>query len=74
MLYFLFPWPQATDEVKLVSLWQDAPEEVEDPAQKDKVNLKKNQMNVATAMATLGMANTRGLEDPTVGPMMLSSA
>ena len=40
----------------------------------DKVNHKKNPMNVATAMATLGMANTRGLEDPAVGPMLLSHA
>ena len=40
----------------------------------DKVNNKKNVMNVATAMATLGMANTRGLEDPAIGPMLLSHA
>ena len=29
---------------------------------------------VLQAMATLGMANTRGLEDPCTGPMLLSHA
>ena len=38
------------------------------------MNHKKNVMNVATAMATLGMANTRGLEDPAIGPLLLSHA
>ena len=41
---------------------------------KDTANVKLKIMNVATAMATLGMANTRGLEDPSVGPMLLSHA
>ena len=38
------------------------------------MNHKLKIMNVATAMATLGMANTRGLEDPSIGPMLLSHA
>ena len=55
--------------------WDDHEEDDIMMAANEKINNKlKNVMNVATAMSTLGMANTRGLEDPSVGPMMLSHA
>ena len=59
-------------------------------ASKEKTLMKSKPMNVAAvalfnflsfystklmqALATLGMANARGLEDPSLGPMVLSQA
>ena len=55
--------------------WDDTEDDDIMMAANEKINNKlKNVMNVATAMSTLGMANTRGLEDPSVGPIMLSHA
>ena len=74
----LFKWREEEDD-----------KEEEDFTMKDRINSKHKIMNIATvstmimmemieivlkAMATLGMANTRGLEDPAVGPMLLSHA
>ena len=54
--------------------WEEIDDDDAMNMMKDKSNTKLKIMNVATAMATLGMANTRGLEDPSVGPMLLSHA
>ena len=66
--------PKKQDETSLNQNWEEASEDEVMTVMKDKANTKLKIMNVATAMATLGMANARGLEDPSIGPMLLSHA
>ena len=66
--------PKKQVDTSLNLNWEENSEDEVINIMKDKANTKVKIMNVATAMATLGMANARGLEDPSIGPMLLSHA
>ena len=66
--------PKVVEDYDIKMDWDDIEDDDIIMASKEKINNKLKIMNVATAMSTLGMANTRGLEDPSVGPMLLSHA
>ena len=54
--------------------WEDNVGDEDATVHKEKDKNKVKTMALATAMATLGMGNMRGLEDPSLGPMLLSHA
>ena len=74
MIIILFLRPKKQVDTSLNLNWEENSEDEVTTIMKDKANNKVKIMNVATAMATLGMANARGLEDPSIGPMLLSHA
>ena len=66
--------PKENEEYQININWEDNVGDEDATVHKEKDKNKVKTMALATAMATLGMGNMRGLEDPSLGPMLLSHA